>query len=185
LKYKFLDKQIDYNGTQLQSRFAYMNHEILGDSIIAFVGACDIPFEHMVDGEDVLAKSPICGSKMLHFIIEEFSQSLELAVTRQRLFASIARDEIEKLNSEKKLTRDGDDLFLNDKKISISIATVSPVSAVIHFAMNISNAGTPVKTLSLEDLGLNTQTVADVIGARFIDEIRTIKEACCKVNWVK
>ncbi|MGZ3782751.1 MAG: DUF366 family protein, partial [Pseudobdellovibrionaceae bacterium] len=43
----------------------------------------------------------------------------------------------------------------------ISIATKSPVSVMVHFAMNITNKGTPVKTLSLQDLKLEPKNVAE------------------------
>lgn len=181
MKYKFLDQRIDYDGSQLRSLFAYMSHEILGDSVIAFRGACDIPFENMADGEDVLAKSAIRGGDMLHFIMEEFGASLQLAVNRQRLFAAIVLEELRKFCPQRKMWRSGDDLYVDDGKLSISIATVSPVSALIHFAMNITNENTPVKTTSLQDLGIDPRSFADKVADRFLEEVRTMKEACCKV----
>src|ERR1039457_2281858 len=112
MKYRFVDRKIDYDGTQLKSLFAYMNFEILGDSVLAFEGACDIAFEHMVDGEDVLAKAAIRGGHMLHLIIEKFGMGLEHAVTLQRLLASLVYEEILKLAPTARLHRDGDDLFV-------------------------------------------------------------------------
>jgi hypothetical protein len=197
MQYKFIPQKLNYDGTQLRSLFGYIDHGVLGDSIVAFEGACDISFEHMVDGEDFLAGSAIHGGSMLHFIIEEFGASLELAVTRQRLFASIAFEALSKLLRESKNSevlsdileseffRLGDDIYLGDRKLSISIATRSPVSSLIHFAMNITNENTPVKTVSLSDFDLKPRLVSDIIAQRFLDEIRTIKEACCKVRWVK
>ena len=185
MDYRFVSEKLKYDGTQLASRFAYLNFEILGDSVVAFAGPCDIPFEHMVDGEDLLAKAEIRGGFMLHFIIEEFGQGLEFAVTRQRLFAALVMEEITKLVPGKTLRRDGDDLYYNDGKLSISIATVSPVSSLIHFAVNITNENTPVKTASLGDLGIVYRELADAVGRRFTAEVRTIKEATCKVRWVQ
>lgn len=206
MKYKFIEENLNYDGTQLQSLFAYMNYKIMGDSLLAFVGSCDISFEHMVDGEDVLAQSPIRGAKMLHFIIEEFGNSIELAVTRQRLFAAIALEVITKLTADRagesvsmprpkvigapeksfsNLYRSGDDLYLEERKLSISIATVSPVSSLIHFAVNINNENTPVKTLSLQDLEIDPKKFSDLMAEKFLEEVKTIKEACCKVRWVK
>ena len=187
MQYKFILDKTDYDGTQLKSLFAYMNHGVLGDSIVAFIGACDISFDHMVDGEDVLAGAEIRGASMLHFIIEEFGISLELAVTRQRLFAAMIFEELVKQNkaNQNELFREGDDIYFADKKLSISIATVSPVSSLIHFALNINNENTPVKTISLNDLGIEPKLFSDLLGVRFISEIKSIKEACCKVRWVK
>ncbi len=195
MKFKYISKKIDYDGTQLKSLCAYLNHGLLGDSMIAFEGACDISFEHMVDGEDFLAGSKICGSHMLHFIVEEFGMSMELAVTRQRLLAALAfelivQNQVNKSktsndDSHNLLRREGDDIYVADGKLSISIATVSPVSALIHFAVNVSNEGTPVKTASLSDLGIKPSDFARDLGQAYLQEVTTIKEACCKVHWVK
>ncbi|MCC6278422.1 MAG: DUF366 family protein [Oligoflexia bacterium] len=185
MKFKFLDNKLAYDGTQLVSLYAYLNHGVLGDSMIAFEGPCSVSFDHMVDGEDLLAKSEIRGSHMLHFIVEEFGRNLEFAVTRQRLLACIVKEEIERLRSDLKIQRDGDDLFWLDGKASISIATSSPVSCLIHFAINISNEGTPVKTSCLQDLQIKPAALAMAIGERWSKEVATIKEATCKVRWVK
>ena len=39
----------------------------------------------------------------------------------------------------------GDDLYVGDRKLSISIAAPSPTSALIHFALNIDPTGAPVR----------------------------------------
>ena len=72
MRYKFIDSKDRYDGSQLRSLFGYLDHGILGDSIICWQGPCAIPFDKMVDGEDLLEKSKIEGSMMLHFIIEKF-----------------------------------------------------------------------------------------------------------------
>ena len=87
--------------------------------------------------------------------------------------------------TDDKILRTGDDLFYGDGKLSISIATVSPVSALIHFAINITNENTPVKTASLGDLKVSHQSFAENLCASFVREIETIKEACTKVHWVR
>ena len=52
-----------------------------------------------------------------------------------------------------KTSQDGDDIFIGDAKLSVSIATASISSMKIHFALNITTKGTPidVQTSSLED----------------------------------
>ncbi len=183
--YKFVDHKIDYDGSQLSSLFAYMNLKLMGDSIVAFLGGCNIPFENMVDGEDQLAKSEIRSAQMLHFIIEEFGKNLELAVAHQRLFAVIVHELLAKQLPHLKFYRTGDDIYLDDAKFSISIATVSPVSALIHFAVNVSNIDTPVKTICLRDLGLKEKEFADGVAGAFLEELQSMKQACTKVHWVK
>lgn len=183
MKFKFSDEQENYDGSQLVSLRNYLKFGMLGDSILAWIGACDVSVEHMVDGEDLLAKAEIRGSKMLHFIIEKFDCDLLGAVALQRLFASVVKDEIAVTGTV--LRRAGDDLYLDDRKLSISIATVSPANALIHFAVNISNAGTPVKTLSLEDLKIEPKAFALRVMEKFSLEISAIIEATQKVRWVR
>jgi hypothetical protein len=184
MKQKWIENALKYDGTQLRSLYAYMTYEIPGDSIVSWRGACDISFDHMVDGEDVLQKSQICGSDMVHFIIEMFDRNLREGVFAQRMLAAIINDFIYE-KTQKKLRRDGDDLFLQDKKLSISIATKSPVSTLVHFAVNISNKGTPVPTCALEDLNINSELFAKEVMARFSTEYDSIVFATQKVRPVQ
>ncbi len=186
MKSHFIPKQMSYDGSQLQPLYAYLNHKVLGDSIISWIGSCDIPFENMIDGEDLVEQSEIKGSKMLHFIIEIFHTSLFVGVTSQRLFASIARDYLQesakKVLDQEQLLRQGDDIFWQDKKLSISIASRSAVSTQVHFAMNISTLGTPVKTTSLEELKLDSKTVALDLMNLWQKEFTDIETATKKVR---
>lgn len=182
----FIDKKFAYDGTQLRSLFGYLEYGVLGPSIVSWVGPCSISFDHMVDGEDLLQEAVIQGDEMLHFIIEVFDRDLFSGVALQRLFAAIAKDYLQEqgrgvlLNHS--LYRDGDDIYLQNKKLSISIATKSPVSVMVHFAMNVTNAGTPVETLSLQDLELNPQSVAKELMQKFQDEFSSITKATQKVR---
>ncbi len=186
------DDQASYDGTQLRSLFAYLDHGILGDSILAWIGPCHVSFDHMVDGEDLRDQSEIRGSRMVHFIIEKFGASLAETVAIQRLLSSIAKDVLLEMAGPQRasgIRRSGDDLYLlmpdGEGKLSISIATVSPVSGLIHFAVNVSNEGTPVKTAALEDLRISGKPFAEAILQSFSAEMTTIKEATCKVKWVR
>lgn len=181
MKTLFLKEKLNYDGTQLRSLFAYLDHKVQGDSCVSFIGACDISFEHMVDGEDLLERAEIRGSEMLHFIFEIFDRELVSGVFLQRLFASLISDEIYK-TSKIKLDRDGDDLYHEGKKLSISIATKSPVSVMVHFAMNISNQGTPVPTCSLQDFKINPQNFAQNLLTLISKEYDSILTARVKVR---
>ena len=187
MKFKWLDQNLAYDGSQLRSLFGYLDHGVLGDSMIGWVGPCNIPSEKIVDGEDLLAGSVIEGSQMLHFIIEVFGESLFSGVALQRLMATQIQTLI--LNkcalNPADFVRKGDDLFFKGGKLNISIATQSPTSTLIHFAVNVSNTGTPVKTASLEDFRLEPAALAEELSAMFIDEFEDIKKATMKVKWVR
>ncbi len=192
LKTHFIPREMPYDGTQLKSLFAYMGEGLMGDSLVAWIGACDVSFEHMVDGEDLLQQSPIRGARMLHFVMEIFGADLREMTARQRLFSALVGEVLREglLGSAREalaaqLRRSGDDLYVGEGKLSISIATVSPVSGLIHFAMNVTNEGTPVKTASLEDLGLDARVMADKILAAFAQEDDGLRQAQMKVRWVR
>lgn len=189
MKSFWIEKGFHYDGSQLKSLFAYLEHGIQGDSVVSWQGPCEVSLEHMVDGEDKVAEAEIRGSEMLHFVFEIFSRDLHFAVGFQRLFAAIVKDSLGQLSKNKELAnqlyREGDDLYVEKSKLSISIATVSPVSAMIHFAVNISNEGTPVKTLSLEDLQVNPREFAEHCMKTVTEEFKTLVEATQKVHWVK
>jgi hypothetical protein len=180
MKSLFIKSNELYDGTQLRSLFAYMGHGLMGDSIVAWIGPCSVTFDHMVDGEDLRAQAKIEGERMVHFIVEMFDCSLFAAVCAQRLLAAIVIGHLH----NPALRRDGDDIYLGEKKLSISIATVSPTSALIHFAVNVVNDGTPVPTLSLRELKVDPEKFAQDILQKFAKEMSTSREATQKVKWV-
>lgn len=189
MKSKFVEASFEYDGSQLRSLFGYLDHGILGDSIVSWEGPCEIPFDHMIDGEDLRDQSAIRGGRMVHFIIEFFPADLLAGVAVQRLFAALAsdllREKVQTTSVRESIRRDGDDIFVLDRKFSISIATVSPVSTLVHFAVNASNEGTPIPTSALEEWSLDSRAFAETLMARFTREFETIREATMKVKWTR
>lgn len=186
MKSLWIKERIAYDGSQLRSLYAYLNHDVAGDSVIAWRGPCHVSLEHMVDGEDRLANARIAGGDMVHFIVERFGESLSYAVAAQRLIAAIVKDLIAELSPKRpELRRDGDDIYRDDGKFSISIATVSPVSALIHFAVNVSNEGTPVQTCSLADFSVDADMFIPQALERIAAELESMVAATQKVHWVK
>lgn len=185
MHFYYCDKKIEYNGKQLSSLWAYRNFHLQGDSIISFRGSCRIQFTEMVDLEDVLARSPIYGSDMLHFIVEHFDRDLEKMVLRQRLLIAIIKEVLEK--DGHRLTRAGDDLYIDERKLSISIATSTPVSVMAHAALNIDSRGTPVPAIGLGDLGYpegDIPALAREICGLYTAEMEGVRLARCKVRGV-
>lgn len=189
MKSLFIDKQFAYDGSQLRSLFGYLGHGVQGNSVISWIGPCSISNDHMIDGEDLLAGETIAGDEMVHFIIERFETQLFGAVTLQRLMASIVmdlcREHVRDPATAAKFSRNGDDIFFGDGKLSISIATLTPMSALIHFAVNVVNEGTPVKTAALADFGFDAATFAREVMKRLVSEVDSIETATVKVRWAK
>jgi len=184
MKSQYIQENIVYTGEQLRSNFAYRTCGILGDSIIAFSGKCDIQKEHMVDIEDLVAGNAIYSESMLHFIAEHFKADLEHAVLRQMLLAGCARDAINTAVKKCAVRCEGSDLYDADAKVSISVATRTPVSAIIHFGINITSDNTPVLTKGLKDYGIEPVGFAQKLLDAYVHVNDMVHQAGCKVRWV-
>lgn len=179
----FAQDETKYTGAQLRSLWAYREFGVQGDSLIAFIGPCDVALSEMVDQADVLAGESIYSERMLHFIAEHFEIDLEKAVLRQRLFMALARDLLAERTGAA-IRRRGDDLYDGDDKISVSIATLTRVSSIMHIGINIISRNTPVPTRGLEDYNVDPIDFAKTLQARYAAECEGIRLARCKVKGV-
>jgi uncharacterized protein len=179
---------ITYDGRQLAPHWMYRTFDLLGDAIVAFVGPCRVDLSEMVDIVDVKAQAPIYSPLMLHCIAEFFTTDLELAVYRQRLLIITAKELLEE-RTDYRLQRRGDDLYVTGEdgscgKLSVSIATVSITSTLIHTGFNIETDGTPVPTVGLAEMGVEVTAFATDLLRRYTDEVQDIHLARCKVRAV-
>lgn len=184
MKTKFISKKTDYDGSQLRSHFARDEFGVAGDCIVSFIGAAAVK-EHMVDMEDKRNKEFIYSDSMLHFIIEHFDLDLEKAVLRKRLFLSVVMDEMNKRAGKKKLFRAANGLYEDKKKLTVAVATTSPVSTLIHVGLNISEKGAPVKVVCLKDYRIEPKRFALDLMRRYHDEIASVMASTKKVKGVK
>lgn len=184
MKTLLIDKEIKYEGFQLAPHWIYKNFKIQGDAIVAFIGECDVKLNEMVDIEDVINNEPIYSKLMLSFISEQFNIGLVEGVFRQRLLICVIKEALEKRGI--KITRNGDDLFFNGKKLTVSIATKSTTSVLIHTGINIISSGAPVKASGLkEDIGIeNIEEFALEVLKSYSEEIHDIIQASTKVRGV-
>lgn len=189
MKNLWIEDQETYDGSQLKSLFAYLEHGVLGNSIVAWRGPCDISFEHMVDGEDLLAQHEIFSTDMLHFIVEIFERPLFVGVCLQRIMSALVFQEIYQklgeMGSQARLERKGDDVFVDGRKLNISIATSSPNSVLLHYGINISSKETPVPTACLSEFGFDPVDFAKVFMSKITAEFSSIQRAVTKVRWVQ
>jgi hypothetical protein len=183
----FINNEICYTGKELVPHWIYRNHHIQGDAIVGFVGECKVSLDNMVDIADIIDESPIYSKKMVHFIAEHFNIGLIEGVVRQRLLIAIAKDVIStRLPNPNMLIRSGDDLYYDDKKLSVSIATKSLTSVLIHLGINILSENAPVKAAGLKsELNLdNIEVIVNDIINNYCQETKEIIDASCKVRGV-
>ena len=184
MKTKFINEEIKYIGSQLSPHWIYKNFGIQGDAIVAFMGECKVDLSEMVDIEDVINKEPIYSKYMLSFISEQFGIGLVEGVLRQRLLICIIKELLEENGVFVK--RNGDDLLVEGGKLTVSIATKSLTSVLIHTGINILSEGAPIKVSGLtSELGItDIKTFATEVMQRYADELDDIILASAKVRGV-
>ncbi|WP_409201051.1 DUF366 family protein [Methanobrevibacter sp. DSM 116169] len=195
IKYKHLDEFLKYDGSQIDPFWAFKFLKIKGSSIITWIGPMNIASDNIKDFEDIDLE--IKSANMTHFILEFFDiqpPNIEIAYMRQRLLVMIFKEELHKQNIIS--TRSGDDIFVSGRKLTVSIASISPTSMKIHFGFNLEDNGTPedVETIGLFDIEnsngkkvFNNENIVDFISTvvnSYIDELSSIKEDIGKTNFL-
>lgn len=181
MKTIYIPEKIKYDGSQLSPHWIYKNFSLLGDAIAAFCGEAEVGQDTMVDLADVKNKDFIYSPLMLNFIIEHFDTDLEKSVYRQRMFMIAIKEQLESQSIP--VIRSGDDLYVGKGKLSVSIATRSIVSTLIHVGLNIVTEGTPIKTAGLKKIGItDIEEFALQVMQRYAQELEGINDARCKVR---
>jgi len=191
--YRHIDEIFEYDGSQINPSWAFQEFGIYGSSVISWIGPVNITPENLKDFADVGLE--IKSNYMVNFICEFFDQqppNMRIAYLRQRLLVMIFREILMEKGIPTK--REGDDIFVDDRKLSISIASVSLSSAKIHFALNLKDEGTPddVETIGLYDIKdenngqiFDEDNLTDLVNEtamRFIDELETIENDISKTK---
>jgi hypothetical protein len=192
ITHKHVDEIFEYDGSQINPSWAFQEFGIYGSSIVTWIGPVNITPDNLKDFADVGLE--IKSNYMVNFICEFFDQqppNMRIAYLRQRLLVMIFREILTEYGVQTE--REGDDIFVDGGKLSISIASVSLSSAKIHFALNLEDKGTPddVKTIGLYDIKVNNQQVfdesnlldlIDKTADRFINELETIENDISKTK---
>lgn len=194
--HKHIDDIFEYDGSQINPSWAFNEFGIYGSSIITWVGPVNITPGNLKDFADVGLE--IKSNYMINFICEFFW--LPACKYENSLPSSkIACHDFYRSSFEKGIVskREGDDIFVENRKLSISIASASLSSMKIHFALNLEDKGTPddVETIGLFDIKDKngnqifnkdnlTELVNDVAG-RYIDELETIEKILAKLTYYR
>ncbi len=193
--HKHINEKFPYDGSQIDPLWAFKEFNIRGSSIISWRGPMNIVPENIKDFADI--GTEIKSDEMFHIISEFFDcqpANMEIAYLRQRLLILIFYEKLSKLGVL--LNREGDDIYIEDRKLSVCIASSSISSMKIHFALNIRDSGTPndIETIGLFEIKDNDGNfvfnddnildfMKDVINA-YIDELETIKLDISKTKFL-
>ena len=186
MRSRLIKEEITYTGAQLHSLFALDTFGVAGDSVVAFVGPSDVPVREIVDIDDLKAGRRLHAPKMLHFIAEHFENDLEKTVLRQYLLIDILKDRLNERIGRAVIRRQGNDLYDNDYKLTITTATASPVSCLFHVGINVIGPEEPVADAKgLSNYNLDPMVIAPEVLERYTKEIERIALTRCKVRWVE
>ena len=193
ITHKHLKEIFEYDGSQINPSWAFQEFGIYGSSIVTWIGPVNILPDNLKDFADVGLE--IKSSNMVNFICEFFDQqppNMRIAYLRQRILVMIFCEILSQKNI--RLQRNGDDVYVNNRKLSISIASVSLSSLKIHFAFNLTDEGTPgdVDTIGLFDIEdgegnhiFNEDNLEELISSladRFIRELKKIENDISKTK---
>lgn len=159
LSTQLLTNPTAYTGIQLRPHWIYETTGTLGNALIVFQGPCDVSLDKMVDLEDIRKNAPIFSQEMVHFMGEFFIDSLEQGILLQHLLVMTVYGWLWE-HGINELSRRGNDIFFQNRKLSVSIATKSPISILIHLGVNVKTEGTPIPTSGLAELKIDPKVFA-------------------------
>ncbi|MFQ5801049.1 MAG: DUF366 family protein [Candidatus Hydrothermarchaeales archaeon] len=179
---------LNYNGSQIAPLWAFRELGVQGDSVVFFQGEMKIPRDALIDIKDLREHReayPISSKRALHLIVEHFDDaSLRLGYHRQRILVTVAKERvIDACNTHVK--RKASDLYVGERKLSVSVATASASSSKIHLGINIISEGVPegVNAIGLEELGVkDIAALANDISKSYAEEIAEIEEDITKTR---
>ncbi len=183
----FVEENTCYDGAQIKPLWALDQLGIKGSSIVSWIGSMEIDPSKIIDVEDVGLE--IKSKEMIHFIVEHFDcqpTNIKLAYHRQRILVMILKDELAQWGVQ--CTRSGDDLFVGDGKLTVSIATISATSMKIHLGINITSEGTPddVETIGILETGNIGRNdlfkIINNLSEAYIKEIESIERDISKTR---
>lgn len=180
----FSSEEIKYTGEQLSSHFGYNKFGLEGDYLVSFVGECDVGGDNLVDMVEYVNKERIYSPRMLHFIGEFFPADLERSVLLQHILSAVVYEGIMIQNPHSGVSRIGNDIFADKMKLSISVATVSRVSSLIHLGLNIESDNIDYPVIDLNALDINYKGLSLYVLESFNDEIEIINKNLSKVRGV-
>ena len=182
MRYKMIEKRITYSGSELRSAWVGEQIGFAGDAAIGFIGPCNVPTENLVDMDDASAGTFIKAASMAHVLIEHPGCALAECVLRQRLLVAILVELLRERTIE--CRRDGDDLYVQDRKLTVSIAAPSPASSLIHLGINVDPEGAPVPAIGLDALAIDARELLDNLLERYAREMESCEHATGKVRAV-
>jgi hypothetical protein len=182
VEYRIADGAITYTGIELRRGFVARVTGLSGDAAAGFIGPCHVPTEHLVDLDDARAGAVIEAREMAHVIVEHPDCDLRAGVLRQRLLVCLLGEVLGGHGIA--VERRGDDVFVDGRKLTVSIAAPANGTVLIHLGINVDPAGAPVAAIGLSELGVDARALLTDLLGRYADELDQCAYAQTKVRTV-
>ena len=179
---KILSDEITYTGKELRPGWIAQRAGIDGDAAVGFIGPCRVDNEDLVDLEDQRAGTFIAAASMVHVIAERPGVGLAEAVLQQRLLVCLLCEMLGHHGC--RVRRDGDDLYVDERKLTVSIAAPAASSCLIHLGVNVRPDGAPVPAIGLEELDIDPHELLRELLERYRTEMSSCHHAVGKVRTV-
>lgn len=175
-----LEEEIVYTGRELRSGWVAAQTGLVGDSAAGFVGPCHVANEDLVDLDDARAGTFINAASMAHIIIEHPGCGLETMVWRQRMLVALLCEILGENGLD--VHRSGDDIFFDERKLTVSIAAPGPETSLIHLGINVDPDGAPVPAVGLEEMTIEPRPLVNELLGRYVRELSSARHATTKVR---
>ena len=180
--WRWLEDGVPYTGRELSGRWVRAHTRQDGDTAALFVGECHVATEDLVDNDDRDAGATIDAARMLQVVLMHPGCELRAGVLRQRLLACILCESLTSRGVE--MDRQGDDVYVEGRKLTVSIAAPSGDDCLIHMGVNVDPTGAPVAAVGLDELGICAHELGDELMTRYAQELATAAYAETKVREV-
>jgi hypothetical protein len=142
-----------YKGNELLPGWERLNYNVRGNSLVYWISPTDVSVEFMKDVDDVRENLSIRSDSMLHFVFTYYTMNdATWAVFAQRLLTKHITEYIRTHLGNDVVRVDGNDVFVDGRKFSVSIAGIAPGLVKFHFGINVESKGAPIPVSSLSDL---------------------------------
>jgi len=149
-----------------------LKFDLSGDSIVGFIGPCQILPEYVTDLREPRTKRQPGSGRMLHLVAEHFGCDLLKTLLYQRLLLGIAKDKLNHRLGGDVLQIWGDDICDGNKRVTVSSATVNTLSGKIHLGINVEAS----EAKGLKDYDLNPKELGEVIMDQYRLEVFRINQ---------
>jgi len=168
----FVEKEVPFTGEELKPHWAFLNYDLAGDSIVAFIGPYRASPEWIPDLRQSKKTKEFKTDRMLHLVVEHFGCDLLKTLLYQRLLLGIAKDKLNHRLGGDILQIWGDDICDGNKRVTTCSATANILSGKIHLGINIESG----EAKGLREYDLSPRELGEVIMDQYRLEVFRINQ---------